>query len=101
MFAITGNISSLIKCRARSGGSFYRIMLKKDMKKKDKSHEMQMEFFSFYERVNEKFESNEIALGDNIEFTFYIKGVQRDERTWNNNLMVKQVSLIKKALKKV
>jgi hypothetical protein len=54
-----------------------------------------MEFFSFYETVNNKFDDTEIALNDIIEITFYIKGVAVENQI-KNNLMVRNITLIKK-----
>ena len=99
MFAIKGTINELTKCKSRNGGTFYRIMLKKNINK-ERLQETFLEFFSFSDSVNSRFESNEIALHDIIEFTFYIKGLRRDEKNWSNNLMVKHVHLIKKPTKK-
>lgn len=99
MFAIKGIVSELTKCKSVKGDCFYRIMLKKELKKA-KLSETYMEFFSFVEDVNKKFLSEEIIVNDIIEFTFYIKGVRKDERTFKNNLMVRNVSLIKKGSKR-
>jgi hypothetical protein len=99
MFAIKGAVHTLNKCKSKNGGNFYRILLKKELKKQSLPITY-MEFFCFYDRVNSKFDSSEIAVSDIIELTFYIKGVQRDEQNWTNNLMVTNITLIKKAVKK-
>jgi hypothetical protein len=94
MFAIKGKITNLTKCKSRNGGHFYRIILCKELK--DKKLETIMEFFSFYETVNKKFDDTEIALNDIIEITFYIKGVAVENQI-KNNLMVRNLTLIKKS----
>ena len=93
MFAIKGKITNLTKCKSRNGGHFYRIILCKEQK--DKKFETIMEFFSFYGLVNDKFDSSEITSNDIIEFTFYIKGVAVENQI-KNNLMVRNITLIKK-----
>jgi hypothetical protein len=93
MFAIKGKLTNLTKCKSRVGGHFYRIVLCKEHK--EKKFETVMEFFSFYGSVNDKFDNAEITSNDIIELTFYIKGVVAENQI-KNNLMVRNITLIKK-----
>ena len=100
MFAIKGKINSIEK-KKYARGVFYIILLHRELKKEN-FKDVYMQFYCFNEKVIESIEKNNVEVNDVVEFTFYIKAVLGQDAMvgWKNNLMITNMTLLKKAIKK-